>query len=319
MATINLGRVKPVFRGAYAGGTAYVVDDIVTSGNETFICIQASTGNATSNASYWTKLAAKGTDGTDVGTTLTTQGDILYRDGSGLQRLAAGTSGQFLKTQGSGANVTWADAGGGLTSTQVFTASGTYTKPAGINKIRVFVTGAGASGGMGTANYNAGGGGGAGATAIELIDVSSLSSTVAVTVGTGGASVSSTSTSGNSGGASSFGSYCTGGGGIQGANADQSGLSDCGTATGGDINIRGGDGGCAAGGNSNDERMVASGGSSYWGGGGKGAKPNTSQTGATNGQAGKAYGSGGGGGYYDGSNYASGAGKDGLVYIEEYK
>ena len=27
-----------------------------------------------------------GTNGTDVGTTLTTQGDILYRDGSGLQR-----------------------------------------------------------------------------------------------------------------------------------------------------------------------------------------------------------------------------------------
>jgi hypothetical protein len=108
MATINLGRIKPVFRGAYAGGTAYVVDDIVTHGNETFICIQAGTGNATSNASYWTKLAAKGTDGTDVGTTLTTQGDILYRDGSGLQRLAAGTSGQFLKTQGTGANPVWA-------------------------------------------------------------------------------------------------------------------------------------------------------------------------------------------------------------------
>ena len=118
MATINLGRVKPVFRGAYAGGTAYVVDDIVTSGNETFICIQASTGNATSNASYWTKLAAKGadgTDGTDIGTTLTTQGDILYRDGSGLQRLGAGTSGQFLKTQGTGANPVWATADSGKT------------------------------------------------------------------------------------------------------------------------------------------------------------------------------------------------------------
>ena len=98
MATVNLGRIKPIFKGAYAGGTAYVVDDIVTSGNETFICIQASTGNATSNASYWTKLAAKGTDGTDVGATLTTQGDILYRDGSGLQRLGAGTSGYFLKS-----------------------------------------------------------------------------------------------------------------------------------------------------------------------------------------------------------------------------
>ena len=107
MATLNLGRIKPVFKGAYNNATAYVVDDIVTSGNETFICILASTGNATSNATYWTKLAAKGTDGTDVGTTLTTQGDILYRDGSGLQRLGAGTNGQVLQTGGTGANPSW--------------------------------------------------------------------------------------------------------------------------------------------------------------------------------------------------------------------
>ena len=103
MATVNLGRIKPVFKGAFANGTAYVVDDIVTSGNETFICIQASTGNATSNATYWTKLASKGADGsngsngTDLSTTLTTQGDILYRDGSGLQRLAKGTANQELR------------------------------------------------------------------------------------------------------------------------------------------------------------------------------------------------------------------------------
>ena len=107
MATVNLGRIKPVFRGAYNNSTSYVVDDIVTSGNETFIAIQAGSGNATSNASYWTKLAAKGTDGTDVGTTITTQGDILYRDGSGLQRLGAGTNGQALLTGGSGANPSW--------------------------------------------------------------------------------------------------------------------------------------------------------------------------------------------------------------------
>ena len=30
MATINLGRIKPVFQGAYNASTAYVVDDIVT-------------------------------------------------------------------------------------------------------------------------------------------------------------------------------------------------------------------------------------------------------------------------------------------------
>tara|TARA_B100000459_G_C8585239_1_gene205246 strand:- start:402 stop:1145 length:744 start_codon:yes stop_codon:yes gene_type:complete len=117
MATVNLGRIKPVFRGAYNGATAYVVDDIVTHGDETFICILASTGNATSNATYWTKLAAKGangSDGTDLSTTLTTQGDILYRDASGLQRLGAGTNGQALLTGGAGANPSWGDAGGGI-------------------------------------------------------------------------------------------------------------------------------------------------------------------------------------------------------------
>ena len=97
MATINLGRVKPVFRGAYDASTSYVIDDIVTYQNETYIAITATTGNLPTVTANWTKLAAKGTGGTDIGTTLTTQGDILYRDGSGLQRLAIGTAGQVLQ------------------------------------------------------------------------------------------------------------------------------------------------------------------------------------------------------------------------------
>ena len=110
MATLNLGRIKPVFRGAYSGGTAYVVDDIVTHGNESFICIQAHGAGtqATSVTAYWTKLAAKGTDGTDVGTTITTQGDILFRDGSGLQRLAKGTGLQTLKMNAGATAPEWA-------------------------------------------------------------------------------------------------------------------------------------------------------------------------------------------------------------------
>lgn len=42
-------------------------------------------------------------------TPLTTQGDVLYHNGSGDARLAAGTAGQVLTTGGSGANVSWAD------------------------------------------------------------------------------------------------------------------------------------------------------------------------------------------------------------------
>ena len=131
MATINLGRIKPVFRGAYSGATAYVVDDIVTHGDESFICIQAHGAGtqATSVTAYWTKLAAKGTDGTDVGTTITTQGDILYRDGSGLQRLAKGTASQVL-TMNSGATAPeWAVAASADYARQIkyFQTSTTYS------------------------------------------------------------------------------------------------------------------------------------------------------------------------------------------------
>ena len=38
---------------------------------------------------------------------LTTQGDILYENSSGLARLGAGTAGKFLTTQGAGANPTY--------------------------------------------------------------------------------------------------------------------------------------------------------------------------------------------------------------------
>ena len=108
MATINLGRIKPVFQGAYNNSTAYVVDDIVTFDGESFICILASTGNATSNATYWSKIAKKGDDVTQ----LTTHGDFLFRDATGVQRLAAGTSGQVLVTKGNAADPEWASAQG---------------------------------------------------------------------------------------------------------------------------------------------------------------------------------------------------------------
>ena len=103
MATINLGAIKFNWKGAYAGGTAYAVDDVVSSGGSSYVCILASTGNAVSNGTYWELMSSAGTngtdgsDGTDLSTTLTTQGDILYRDGSGLQRLAKGTAGQVLQ------------------------------------------------------------------------------------------------------------------------------------------------------------------------------------------------------------------------------
>tara|TARA_Y100001970_G_scaffold293339_1_gene439522 strand:+ start:1723 stop:2574 length:852 start_codon:yes stop_codon:yes gene_type:complete len=99
MATIDLGKIKMVWRGAYDNATAYTPDDVVSSGGTSYICILASTGNAVTNTTYWNVLAQ---GGTDVGTTLTTEGDILYRDGSGLQRLAKPGSTMYLQMTSGG-------------------------------------------------------------------------------------------------------------------------------------------------------------------------------------------------------------------------
>jgi hypothetical protein len=117
MATVNLGAIKFNWKGAYNNSTQYQVDDVVSSGGSSYICILASQGNAVSNGTYWNQMSAagtNGTNGTDLTSILTTQGDLLYRNGSGLQRLGAGTSGQVLQTGGSGANPSWTDASGGL-------------------------------------------------------------------------------------------------------------------------------------------------------------------------------------------------------------
>ena len=100
MAQINLGSIKFNWKGSYSGATAYVVDDVVESSGSSYICILATTGNAPPNATYWEQMSSagtNGTDGTDLGTTLTTQGDIVYRDASGLQRLPIGTANQILQ------------------------------------------------------------------------------------------------------------------------------------------------------------------------------------------------------------------------------
>ena len=107
MATVNLGVIKPVFKGAYNNSTAYVLDNIVTSGGSSYICILASTGNAVSNGTYWTLMA----QGSDVATTLTTAGDVLYRDGSAPARLAKGTAGQALVMNSGATAPEWGSAG----------------------------------------------------------------------------------------------------------------------------------------------------------------------------------------------------------------
>lgn len=66
---------------------------------------------------------------TDLTISSEAQGDILYFNGSNWVRLAAGTSGHFLKTQGTGANPIWGAGGGGATIVHTYsnTTNTSYT------------------------------------------------------------------------------------------------------------------------------------------------------------------------------------------------
>ena len=104
MATIDLGKIKQVFRGTYNNATAYVPDDLVvfTDGTvtSTYICTTASTGNNPSSGGTahgsWA-FVAKG----QATSPTTTQGDIIVRGASADARLAIGTAGQVLKVNSS--------------------------------------------------------------------------------------------------------------------------------------------------------------------------------------------------------------------------
>lgn len=111
---------------------------------------------------------------------------------------------------------------------QVFTSSGTFTVPNNVQKIKVSVVGGGGGG------YNGARGGGGGGYCAKLIDVSSVTSPIAVTVGNGGPG----GVLNSNGGDSSFGTYCTGKGGIRGDDVGGQG----GGSIGGDINVPGSDG-----------------------------------------------------------------------------
>jgi hypothetical protein len=166
--------------------------------------------------------------------------------------------------------------GAGFFNREIFTSSGTWTKPAGVTTAYIEVQGAG---GGGSYNNNSSGGAGAGGYCNEIIDVSAETS-VTVTVGSGG----SGGTTAKDGGLSSFGSFCTGNGGSGGASGEVTGSAG-GTATGGDINITGQSG----------EHGVAAtldrggfGGDSMFGFGGQGGENGGSETGGS----GIGYGSG---------------------------
>jgi hypothetical protein len=243
-----------------------------------------------------------------------TQGDILYYGASGAPtRLGFGTSGYFLKTQGTGANPVWAESGGGgLASVQTFTSSGTWTRPASITKVIMEVQGAG-GGGSCVTSVVLSTSGGAGGCATKLLDVSGISSST-ITIGSGGtgSATGDSNVNGGDGGASSWAdgtNTVTGNGGEGGYYTSGSGPRDGGTATGGDFNVQGERGFARAG------YLDHRGGNSKFGFGGSWAHPSA----YSGQQLPTGYGGGGGTVTQNDAGTISFAGGDGIIIVWEYK
>ena len=97
MATIDLGKIKQVWRGTYNNSTAYVVDDLVeyTDNNITssYICVANSTGNAPSTGgtahASWNYVAKGVVD--PIPSQSGNSGKALITDGSSVSWGQAGT------------------------------------------------------------------------------------------------------------------------------------------------------------------------------------------------------------------------------------
>jgi hypothetical protein len=93
-----------IWENAYAAGTTYAPNDVVSYNGSTYICILASTGNLPTNATYWALMAQKGADGAGSGDVVApatnTNGYIPQWDGADSKTLKDGIPTSTFATSG---------------------------------------------------------------------------------------------------------------------------------------------------------------------------------------------------------------------------
>lgn len=234
-------------------------------------------------------------------------------------------AGSGISITSSGSNITIASTGSsGAPTKQVLTSSGTYTTPTGATFLKVTIVGDGAGGG-GAPNPGAGnscGGGGGGAGAVCIVWITSPAASYPYVIGTGGTggTGSATGLAGTGSWFAGSSTYVAGGGaagpagGVAPFVTPSTGNALGGVATGGDVNLNGGDGGCGFCFSPNNG-LGGYGGSNQFSG--QVAGPSS----ITNGAHGYPFGGGGSGASNVGSagmDTTGGHGGAGIIIVEEY-
>jgi hypothetical protein len=140
--------------------------------------------------------------------TVTTTGDIIYRNSTAPTRLGIGTTGQVLAVSGGVPTWTTLAASSPTMYEERFTSSGTWTVPSGVNNVYVMMI-AGGGGGAGGGSYW--GEPGKHGSVVNQMLATTPAASVSYTIGAGGAGGAATS-GGDYGSASSFGSLSASGG-----------------------------------------------------------------------------------------------------------
>lgn len=210
---------------------------------------------------------------------------------------------------------------------QIFTASGTYTAPAGLVRARVCCIGGGGGGGYarsGVGSSGAGAGGGAGGYSESILTAATIGASQTVTIGAGGTKgTGATPVAAGNGGDTSFGSLVVAKGGLAGTGGNAtSGINIADAGAGGDaasgtgtLTASGQPGSpgivISGGGGASSSHVPGNGGNSVLSGGGLGAAVSIGFDGK--------YGSGGSGaGAQGGGNRDGGDGGAGIIIVDEF-